>query len=81
MNYETIKVLAKELRCRVTDLIALAPQNDPFYVGTEGDRRDGQWFYDLWQRFGYRSGVHVRRVHYQIISQHPPVLLPNGFAV
>lgn len=33
MNYEDIKVLAQRERCAVTDLIALAPANDPFYVG------------------------------------------------
>src|SRR5919199_1711002 len=78
MNYDTIKALAKQEGCRVTDLIALAPQNDPFYAGTPGDRTLGAWFASLWQRFGYRSGVHIRRVHYQIISQDPPIRLPNG---
>jgi hypothetical protein len=77
-NYESIKVLAKHRGCKVTDLIALAPQNDPFYVGTPGDRAHGEWFADLWQRFGYRSGVHIRRVHYQVLSQEPVMSLPNG---
>lgn len=78
MNYETIKQLAKETGQRVTDLIALAPQNDPFYTGTPGDWTLAQWFADLWQQFGYTSGVHIRRVHYQIVSQQPPVIMPNG---
>lgn len=78
MNYTTIKELAKHNRRKVTDLIALAPQNDPFYAGTPGDWTLAEWFADLWQRFGYQSGVHIRRVHYQIISQDPPVVMPNG---
>ena len=78
MNYEAIKLLAKDRGVRVTDLIALAPQNDPFYAGTPGDWTLAQWFADLWQRFGYGSGVHIRRVHYQIISQSPAVDMPNG---
>ncbi len=77
-NYDFIKELAKANRCRVSDLIALAPQNDPFYVGTDGDRKNAEWFAALWGRFGYGSGVHLRRVHYQIISQSTPVLMPNG---
>ncbi len=78
MNYEEIKQLARVEGQRVTDLIALAPQNDPFYTGTPNDWALGQWFAGLWQAFGYRDGVHIRRVHYQIVSQDPPVVLPNG---
>jgi len=78
VNYESIKELAKRDGRRVTDLIALAPQNDPFYAGTPGDWAMGEWFVDLWNKFGYGTGVHLRRVHYQIISQDPPVKLPNG---
>ena len=78
MDYEEIKDMSRALKCRVTDLIALAPQNDPFYTGTPNDWALGQWFAGLWQAFGYQGGVHLRRIHYQIISQDPGVLLPNG---
>lgn len=36
MDYQTIKREAKARGVSVKDLIALAPQNDPFYVGTPG---------------------------------------------
>src|SRR5712691_11325021 len=78
MDYEQIKQLAKETGQRVTDLIVLAPQNDPFYSGTPNDWALAQWFAGLWNAFGYTTRVHIRRVHYQIISQNPPVALPNG---
>jgi len=78
MNYEAIKQLARETDQRVTDLIALPPQNDPFYTGTPGDWALAEWFATLWQQFNYQTKVHIRRVHYQIISQDPPVSLPNG---
>jgi hypothetical protein len=78
MNYEQIKAMAKAEGVKVTDLLALAPGNDPFYVGRDGDVQNGQWFADLWSRFLYSTGVHIRRVHYQIISQSPAVLMPNG---
>ncbi len=78
MNYEMIKQLAKEMGCKVTDLIPLAPQNDPFYTGTPTDWAVAEWFAQLWQQFGYRDKVHIRRVHYQIVSQRTPVLMPNG---
>ena len=78
ITYEAIKAIAKAHSLRVTDLIALAPANDPFYVGTDGDLAKAEWFANLWDRFGYGAGVHLRRVHYQIISQDSPVLMPNG---
>jgi len=79
MNYHTIKRLAREIDgVTVRDLIALAPQNDPFYVGTNGDIAKAQWFADIWRKFGYVDNVHLRRVHYQLVSQSPPILKPNG---
>jgi hypothetical protein len=78
INYEQIKHLARETGQRVTDLIPLAPQNDPFYTGTPGDWALAEWFARLWQAFGYTHRVHIRRVHYQIVSQKPAVVMPNG---
>lgn len=78
IDYEMIKEMAKRTGRRITDLIALSPQNDPFYVGTPAALQNAQWFARLWDRFGYTSGVHLRRVHYQIISQRPPMSMPNG---
>ncbi len=78
ISYEYIKQLARETGQKVTDLIPLAPQNDPFYTGTPGDWALAEWFAGLWRAFRYVTRVHIRRVHYQIISQKPQVLLPNG---
>ena len=78
MDYSEIKILAKKQKVRVTDLIVLAPANDPFYCGTDGDILLADWFYELWQRFNYNTGVHIRRVHYRMVSQEAPVLMPNG---
>ncbi len=78
LTYEQIKQLARETGQRVTDLIPLAPQNDPFYTGTPGDWALAEWFAQLWQAFGYTTKVHIRRIHYQIVSQKPPVSMPNG---
>lgn len=78
MDYEQIKQLSRARGVRVTDLIALAPQNDPFYTGTPNDWALAEWFAGLWQAFGYENGVHLRRIHYQAVSQQPALLLPNG---
>lgn len=77
-DYRLLKDLAKQSGCKVNDLVALDPINDPFYTGRPAELAAARWFTELWQRFGYRAGVHLRRVHYQIVSQDPPVLRPNG---
>ena len=68
-GYEKIKALARERRCLVTDLLVLARQHDPFFAGSETCREMAEWFAELWRRFGYTTGVHLRRVHYQLVSQ------------
>jgi hypothetical protein len=75
MDFNVIKRYAKDNGCSVKDLLVLAPQNDPFYVGTHGQREMAEWFADLWNRFGYTSGVHIRRIHYRSLSE---VTMPNG---
>jgi len=78
ITYDQIKQLANEQGVPVADLIALARQNDPFYCGSTGQVKTGQWFAGLWQQFGYTDGIHLRRIHYQVVSQDPPVVKPNG---
>lgn len=77
-DYASIKALAAERGESIRDLIALAPVNDPFYCGTRADISRAEWFAELWQRFDFPSGVHLRRIHYVLMSQDPPVLCRNG---
>ena len=76
--YDFIKRTAGENGMRVADFLALAPNNDPFYVGRPSQVQAATWFTELWRRFDYGRGVHLRRIHYQIVSQSPAVKLPNG---
>ncbi len=68
-DYQAIKTLAKATGGRVTDYLVLAPQNDPYYSGAPAQVQAAQWFCDLWRQFGYKTGVHLRRMHYQLVSQ------------
>ena len=77
-NYHTLKALAKVKRVRVESLIALATQNDPFYTGQDAQIKWGKWFAEIWDQFGYTSGVHLRRIHYQLVSQEEAIVLPDG---
>lgn len=77
ITYDTIKQLARETGRKVTDLIALAAQNDPFYQGTPTTTALAEWFAELYYRQGWnRIRNHIRRCHYQIVSLS--ATLPNG---
>ena len=78
IDYETLKSMAKERGQRVSSLLALSANNDPFYCGMPAQVDKAKWFAALWGDFGYSSGVHLRRMHYQIVSQKPPVKMVNG---
>lgn len=76
-SYEQIKQLAQETRRKVTDLIALAAANDPFYQGTPATRALAEWFAEIYYEHGWRyERNHIRRCHYQIVSFGST--LPNG---
>ena len=77
-DYDDIVVDAREQGCRVSELLALSVGADPFYAGQPSRMRDGAWFADLWQRLGRPHGAHLRRLHYQLISQATPPTLPDG---
>ncbi len=80
LDYTSIKQLAKQIGRSTKDLVALAVQNDPFYAGVPGRQREAEWFAGIWHRFGFSDGVHLRRIHYVLVSQREegePVLQPR----
>ncbi len=77
-DYSSIKARARARGLRAQDYLALASVNDPFYVGTPADIDRAEWFAGLFSRFGFTQGVHLRRIHYRIVSEAEPVILPDG---
>jgi hypothetical protein len=69
INYAEIMRLAKEGRKSVADFIALAVPNDPFYVEQTGRMASAEWFAEQYERETFSTGVHVRRIHYRLISR------------
>ncbi len=65
---------------RQTDLVPMAPANDPFLADQPARRAAAGWFTALFERFGFGQGVHLRRIHYRIISSEQPVPKPDGTA-
>jgi hypothetical protein len=79
-DYQGLKDLGKQIGRPVGTLIAQSPQNDPFYAGAPARLNAAEWFANLWDQIGFGRGIHLRGVHYKIVSQNPPVLMPNGKA-
>lgn len=77
INYQWIKAMAQEMGCPVTELLALARQNDPFYTGTPASRKQAEWFTQVWERGSFAAGVHLRRLHYWCVSQ-ADLPMPDG---
>ena len=77
MNYQALKRLAKASKVSVKNLMALAPQNDPFYVETKGNIEKAEWLAEIYEELGSPSQVHIRRIHYFLVSRED-ILKPNG---
>ena len=80
-DYASIKGLAKQIGRPTKDLVALSVVNDPFYAEVPHRHREGEWFAEIWHRFGFSEGVHIRRIHYVLVSQSEegqPLLKPDG---
>jgi hypothetical protein len=78
MESFSIKALAKELHRPIGTLIALSPNNDPFHI-TGARIRAAEWIASHWGRLRFEGEVHVRRVHYKLLSfTDPPVLNVYG---
>ncbi len=69
IGYDEINRLAKERGKTVSDLIALTFHNDPFYAEQAGRVVAAKWFAEQYEREKFKAGVHVRRIHYRLISR------------
>lgn len=83
-GYSRIKQLKKDLRqqgvkVNIPDLLALSQSNDPFYAGSPGNTQQALWFVEQLNKVGLNvPRVHLRRVHYRLVSQDPPPKLWSG---
>jgi hypothetical protein len=77
VDYHGIKALAATLARPAHTLIALAPDNDPFYI-TPARQAAAEWFAELWDRLKAGAGMHVRAFHYRLVSQPEPIKRADG---
>lgn len=64
-----LKQIKEKTGVNIADLCVLAQQNDPFNSGTKGDIDKARWFTEIYERFGFKGKVHLRRIHYRIVSE------------
>lgn len=76
-GYEELKAIAQEKGVSVKNLLALAPKNDPFYMGTPGDWEKANWFREIWAGEGSPDPIYIRRLHYRVQGRKN-VLRPDG---
>lgn len=70
--------LAKRLGVSIGSLIVLHQNADPYNAERVPSRAKGAaWFAEIWKRFDLGDGVHVRRIHYILVST-PGVTRPSG---
>lgn len=70
--------LAERLRRRQDTLYTLSPPVDPWMADTEYRAERAYWIADIFEQFDIRSRIHVRRVHYRLVSQDPAILQVDG---
>jgi hypothetical protein len=69
--------MAVEMGRPAHTLIALAPDNDPFYI-TPARQAAAEWFAELWGRLKGGPGMHIRKFHYIVVSQPEPIEQADG---
>ena len=80
LDRTSLKELARATGLRQTDLVPMAPANDPFLADQPSRQAAAEWFAALFQQFGFGAGVHLHRIHYRIVSAETPVTKPDGTA-
>lgn len=51
---------------------------DPYRIDTPAHHRDAQWLADAWATAGARRPLHLRGLHYALVSLDPPIVKPDG---
>jgi hypothetical protein len=68
LDHLTIKDLASQLGLAITDLVPMSKNNEPFLADLPARRAAAEWFAGLFHEFGFGRGVHLRRIHYRLLS-------------
>jgi hypothetical protein len=76
-SYEDIQALSAQAGIPARSLLAMSVSNDPFYAGLPNREAWAKWFAGLWEKIGLPPGVHLRRIHYRLVSDLSPPKMPK----
>lgn len=68
IDYSLLKKTAAKSGLSPHEILALAPQNDPFYVGAKRQVEKAKWFEKIYSLMGCPPNCHIRRVHYWLVT-------------
>lgn len=77
LDYSQLKSIASRVGVSPAKFLALAPTNDPFYVGAPGQLTKGKWFAQVYSAMDSPTNCHIRRVHYWLVTTKS-LAKPNG---
>src|SRR3954447_1051148 len=69
---------AERLGCSMRALTVMKECHDPYRMDTPAGHRDGQWFAAAWATSGARRPLHLRGIHYALVSVYPQLIMPSG---
>jgi hypothetical protein len=55
----------------------MSRNRDPFFAGSPTEICKAEWFFGLWEAFRFQEGIHLRRIHYRLVSNETPVKMPG----
>jgi hypothetical protein len=72
--------LSGERRRRLETLYALSDGTDPHMADTPSRRILAEWIADIFTQMAFPGPVHIRAIHYRLISLETPEIMPDGQA-
>ena len=74
----TITRASTEAKSSLGALTVMSNQTDPYRVDTPANHRDAAWFAQAWTETGARRGIHLRGLHYALVSVALEIIKPDG---
>jgi hypothetical protein len=75
IDWQATQDLARQLNRPIHTLKVI--EHDPFYIG-QTQKDQAEWFRGIYARLGFGRGVHLRRIHYRLVSQSEAELNERG---
>jgi len=77
-GYDDLIALANDVNRPLESVYVLTPHADPWLAARAARLEAAQWFVDIYRRFELKAGMHLRRIHYMLVSQAEPIKMVDG---